>query len=64
MKKGFLSVLLTLGMVLMMLPTTAYAGNAYCGTCGKWVSVNYSNYEYFDAQFHRRPTYCQECGES
>ena len=62
MKKGFLSVLLTLGMVLMMLPTTAYAGNAYCGTCGKWVSVNYSNYEYFDAQFHRRPTYCQECG--
>ena len=45
MKKGFLSVLLTLGMVLMMLPTTAYAGKALCETCGKWVGTT-STYDY------------------
>ena len=62
MKKGFLSVLLTVGMMLIMLPTTAYADSSYCDICGKWVDVNYSNYEYFDALFHQRSGYCQECG--
>ena len=46
MKKRFLSVLLTLFMVLMMLPTTAYADTAYCDICGKEVDIDYSNYEY------------------
>ena len=62
MKKGFLSVLLTVGMMLIMLPTTAYADSSYCDICGKRVDVNYSNYEYFDALFHQRSGYCQECG--
>lgn len=44
MKKRFLSVLLTLFMVLMMLPTTAYADTAYCDICGKEVDIDYSNY--------------------
>ena len=61
MKKGFLSVLLTLCMV-MLLPTTAYADTGWCDTCGKWVDVNCSNYEYLDAQYHQRHIYCQECG--
>ena len=52
MKKRFLSVLLTLFMVLMMLPTTAYADTAYCDICGKEVDIDYSNYEYLNAQFH------------
>ncbi|MFR8352238.1 MAG: hypothetical protein ACLVB1_05680, partial [Blautia obeum] len=60
MKKGFLSVLLTVGMMLIMLPTTAYADSSYCDICGKRVDVNYSNYEYFDALFHQRSGYCQE----
>ena len=62
MKKRFLSVLLTLFMVLMMLPTTAYADTAYCDICGKEVDIDYSNYEYLNAQFHQRSGYCQECG--
>lgn len=41
MKKGFLSVLLTLGMVLMLLPTTAYADSTWCDTCNKRVTVKY-----------------------
>ena len=61
MKKRFLSVLLTLFMVLMMLPTTAYADTAYCDICGKEVDIDYSNYEYLNAQFHQRSGYCQEC---
>ena len=61
MKKGFLSVLLTLFMVLMMLPTTAYADSTWCDTCNKWVTVRYE-YEYKDAQWHWNHTYCQECG--
>ena len=61
MKKGFLSVLLTLGMVLMMLPTTAYAGKAYCGTCGKWVGTT-STYEYKDGGYHWEHVSCAECG--
>ena len=61
MKKGFLSVLLTLGMVLMMLPTTAYAGKAYCGTCGKWVGTT-STYEYKDGGYHWEHVSCLECG--
>ncbi|RGY01779.1 hypothetical protein DXA56_16805, partial [Blautia obeum] len=64
MKKRFLIVLLTLFMVLMMLPTTVYADKSYCDICGKWVAVNYSNYKYFDAQFHQRSAYCQECGRN
>ena len=64
MKKRFLIVLLTLFMVLMMLPTTAYADKSYCAICGKWVAVNYSNYKYFDAEFHQRSAYCQECGRN
>ena len=63
MKKGFLSVLLTLGMVLMMLPTTAYADSTWCDTCGKRVTVKYI-YEYKDAQWHWNHTYCQECGKN
>ena len=63
MKKGFLSVLLTLGMVLMMLPTTAYADSTWCDTCGKWVTVRYE-YEYKDAQWHWNHTFCQECGKN
>ena len=61
MKKGFLSVLLTLGMVLMMLPTTAYAGRAYCETCGKWVGTT-STYEYKDGGYHWEHVFCAECG--
>ena len=61
MKKGFLSVLLTLGMVLMMLPTTAYAGKAYCETCGKWVGTT-STYEYKDSGYHWEHVSCLECG--
>ena len=61
MKKGFLSVLLTLFMVLMMLPTTAYAGKAYCGTCGKWVGTT-STYEYKDSGYHWERVSCLECG--
>ena len=61
MKKGFLSVLLTLGMVLMMLPTTAYAGKAYCKTCGKWVGTT-STYEYKDGGYHWEHVSCAECG--
>ena len=61
MKKGFLSVLLTLGMVLMMLPTTAYAGRAYCETCGKWVGTT-STYEYKDGGYHWEHVSCAECG--
>ena len=64
MKKRFLIVLLTLFMVLMMLPTTAYADKSYCAICGKWVAVNYSNYKYFDAEFHQRSASCQECGRN
>ena len=60
MKKGFLSVLLTLGMVLMMLPTTAYAGKAYCETCGKWVGT-ISTYEYKDGGYHWKHVSCAEC---
>ena len=61
MKKRFLSVLLTLFMVLMMLPTTAYADSTLCDTCGKRVTVKYI-YEYKDPQWHWKHTYCQECG--
>ena len=61
MKKGFLSVLLTLGMVLMMLPTTAYAGKALCETCGKWVGTT-STYEYKDGGYHWEHVSCSECG--
>ena len=61
MKKGFLSVLLTLGMVLMMLPTTAYAGKALCKTCGKWVGTT-STYEYKDGGYHWERVSCAECG--
>ena len=61
MKKGFLSALLTLFMVLMMLPTTAYAGKAYCGTCGKWVGT-ISTYEYKDGGYHWEHVSCAECG--
>lgn len=61
MKKGFLSVLLTLFMVLMMLPTTAYAGRAYCETCGKWVGTT-STYEYKDGGYHWEHVSCAECG--
>ena len=61
MKKGFLSVLLTLFMVLIMLPTTAYAGKAYCGTCGKWVGTT-STYEYKDGGYHWEHVSCSECG--
>ena len=61
MKKGFLSVLLTLGMVLIMLPTTAYADSTWCDTCNKRVTVRYE-YEYKDAQWHWNHTYCLECG--
>ena len=61
MKKGFLSVLLTLGMVLMMLPTTAYAGKALCETCGKWVGTT-STYEYKDGGYHWEHVSCAECG--
>lgn len=39
MKKGFLIVLLTLGMVMMLLPTTAYADTGWCDTCGNWVEL-------------------------
>ena len=63
MKKGFLSVLLTLGMVLMMLPTTAYADSTWCDTCNKRVTVRYE-YEYKDAQWHWNHTYCLECGKN
>ena len=56
-----MSVLLTLFMVLMMLPTTAYADTAYCDICGKEVDIDYSNYEYLNAQFHQRSGYCQDC---
>ena len=45
-----------------MLPTTAYADTAYCDICGKEVDIDYSNYEYLNAQFHQRSGYCQECG--
>ena len=61
MKKGFLSVLLTLFMVLMMLPTTAYAGKAYCETCGKWVGTT-STYKYKDSGYHWEHVSCSECG--
>ena len=61
MKKVFLSVLLTLFMVLMMLPTTAYAGKAYCETCGKWVGTT-STYEYKDGGYHWEHVSCAECG--
>ena len=61
MKKRFLSVLLTLFMVLMMLPTTAYAGRAYCETCGKWVGTT-STYEYKDGGYHWEHVSCAECG--
>ena len=61
MKKGFLSILLTLGMVLMMLPTTAYAGKALCETCGKWVGTT-STYEYKDGGYHWEHVSCSECG--
>ena len=60
MKKGFLSVLLTLFMMLMMLPTTAYAGKAYCETCGKWVGTT-STYEYKDGGYHWEHVSCAEC---
>lgn len=63
MKKGFLSVLLTLGMVLIMLPTTAYADSTWCDTCNKRVTVRYE-YEYKDAQWHWNHTYCLECGKN
>ena len=63
MKKRFLSVLLTLFMVLMMLPTTAYADSTWCDTCNKRVTVRYE-YEYKDAQWHWNHTYCQECGKN
>ena len=63
MKKRFLSVLLTLGMVLMMLPTTAYADSTWCDTCNKRVTVRYE-YEYKDAQWHWNHTYCLECGKN
>ena len=61
MKKRFLSVLLTLFMVLMMLPTTAYAGTAYCDICGKWVGTT-STYEYKDGGYHWEHVSCAECG--
>ena len=61
MKKGFLSVLLTLFMVLMMLPTTAYAGTAYCDICGKLVGTT-STYEYKDGGYHWEHVSCAECG--
>ena len=61
MKKRFLSVLLTLFMVLMMLPTTAYAGKALCETCGKWVGTT-STYEYKDGGYHWEHVSCSECG--
>ena len=61
MKKRFLSVLLTLFMVLMMLPTTAYAGTAYCDICGKLVGTT-STYEYKDGGYHREHVSCAECG--
>ena len=63
MKKRFLSVLLTLFMVLMMLPTTAYADTCLLRILVvNEVDIDYSNYEYLNAQFHQRSGYCQECG--
>ena len=61
MKKRFLSVLLTLFMVLMLLPTTAYADTAYCDICGKLVGTT-STYEYKDGGYHWEHVSCSECG--
>ena len=61
MKKRFLSVLLTLFMVLMLLPTTAYADTAYCDICGKLVGTT-STYEYKDGGYHLEHVSCAECG--
>ena len=51
MKRRILTTLITMCMVLMLLRIPAYAGRAYCDTCGKWVSTT-GTYEYKDAGYH------------
>ena len=64
MKKGFLSVLLTLGMVLAVMPVTAYAAKlvGYCDHCnGELREAYISGYQLRNPNYHYVIYSCTTC---